>query len=86
MDLSTISIIIAIIGSVLGVLGFYFGRKEKSETSSYKMGQIDQKLETISKQIENLSNKLDAYDVEIDKRIEKAIEVHIAEYHKKIGK
>ena len=74
--------VVAIIGCVIGVLSFFFGRKEKGEASSYKMGQIDEKLATISNQIEKLSQKLDNYDMEIDSRIEKAIEIHIQTYHK----
>lgn len=82
-----ISMAIAIIGCVLAVLSFFFGRRDKSVKDSaeeqYKMGQIDAKLETISKQIENLSQKLDTFDREIDLRIEKAIELHIKAYHHK---
>ena len=78
-----LSMAIAIIGCVIGVLSFFFGRKEKGETSSYKMGQIDSKLETISKQIENLSSKLDNFEHEIDSRIEKAIDLHVKTYHSK---
>lgn len=80
-----ISMAIAILGCVLGVLSFFFGRKDKGEKDTgeaqYKMGQIDEKLATISKQIENLSQKLDTFDREIDLRIEKAIEVHEKTYH-----
>lgn len=73
---------IAIIGCIMAVLSFFFGRKEKGETSSYKMGQIDAKLEAISKQIESLSNKIDNFDSELDLRIEKAIDQHVQAYHK----
>jgi len=80
-----LSLAIAIVGCIIGVLSFFYGRRDKSVKDSaeaqYKMGQIDAKLETISKQIENLSQKLDNFDREIDLRIEKAIESHIREYH-----
>ena len=80
-----LSMAIAIIGCILGVLNFFFGRKDKSVKDSgesqYKMGQIDAKLEAISKQIENLSQKLDNFDREIDQRITKAIENHEKAYH-----
>lgn len=82
-----LSMVIAIIGCVLGILSFFFGRRDKSVKDSgdyqYKMGQIDEKLSTISKQIENLSNKLDNFDREVDMRIEKAIEIHEKTYHHK---
>lgn len=80
-----ITLVIAIIGCIIGIISFFFNRKDKGEkdtqASSYKMGQIDQKLESISKQIDAISSKLDKYDLEIDKRIEKAINVHVATYH-----
>ena len=84
-----ISMAIAIIGCILAVLSFFFGRKDKGERDTgeaqYKMGQIDAKLEAISKQIENLSQKLDTFDREIDLRIEKAIEQHVIAYHSHKG-
>ena len=47
------------------------------------MGGIEERLKIISEQIEKLSNKLDTYDSEIDKRITKAIEEHEKIYHHK---
>ena len=81
-----LSMVIAIIGCVIGILSFFFGRKDKSVKDNgeaqYKMGQIDEKLATISRQIENLSQKLDNFDREVDARIAKAIEQHERIYHK----
>lgn len=83
-----ITLVIAIIGCVIGVSSFFFARKDKGEkdtqASSYKMGQIDQKLESISKQIDMISSKLDKYDTEVDDKIQKAIDAHILAYHKRI--
>ena len=82
-----VSMVIAILGCVIGVLSFFYARKDKSVKDNgetqYKMGQIDEKLATISKQIENLSNKLDTFDREIDMRIEKAVEIHERAFHHK---
>ena len=82
-----LSMAIAITGCVIGILSFFFGRKDKSVKDNgeaqYKMGQIDEKLATISRQIEILSQKLDNYDHEIDSKIEKAIEIHEKSYHHK---
>ena len=82
-----ITMVIAIIGCVIGVVSFFFARKDKgikdTESSSYKWGQFDQKLENISKQIEVISNKLDRYDKEMDEKIQKAMDTHILAYHHK---
>lgn len=81
-----LSMVIAIIGCVIGILGFFYNRKDKdeksTEESSYKMGQIETQLKYISQQITDLSNKFDKYDYEVDEKIKKAIEAHEKEFHR----
>lgn len=81
-----LSMVIAIIGCVIGILGFFYNRKDKdeksTEESSYKMGQIETQLKYISQQIKDLSDKFDKYDYEVDEKIKKAIEAHEKEFHK----
>ncbi len=81
-----LSMVIAIIGCVIGILSFFYNRKDKdeksTEESSYKMGQIETQLKYISQQIKDLSDKFDKYDYEVDEKIRKAIETHEKEYHK----
>lgn len=82
-----ITLVIAIIGCVIGVTSFFFARKDKGEKdmgdSSYKMGQIQAKIDMVSEQITRLSDKFDRYDSEVDDKINKAIENHIKAYHSK---
>lgn len=81
-----LSMVIAIIGCVIGILSFFYNRKDKdeknTEESSYKMGQIETQLKYISQQITDLSNKFDRYDYEVDEKIKKAIETHEKEFHR----
>lgn len=81
-----ITLVIAIIGCVIGIMSFFFARKDKGEKdmgdSSYKMGQIQARLDMISEQITRLSDKFDKYDTEVDEKIQKAMESHIMAYHK----
>ena len=81
-----LSMTIAIIGCVIGILSFFYNRKDKdeksTEESSYKMGQIETQLKYISQQIKDLSDKFDKYDYEVDEKIKKAIETHEKEFHK----
>ena len=81
-----IGILISIVACVLSIISFFFSRNDKSKqeegTSQYKMGVIETKIDTISKQIQQLVDKFDKYDVEVDEKITKAIETHIREYHK----
>lgn len=81
-----IELLISLLSITIACLSFFFGRKDKSVKDTgefqYKMGRIEEHLEIISDQIDKLSKKLDAYDNEIDRRIEKAIIAHEKAYHK----
>ena len=84
----TIAVVISIIGCVISVSSFVLNRKDKSnddtEEMSYRQGVLDQQLKNIFEKLEKIEKKLDSYDREIDDRIEKALEVHIKQYHKEI--
>lgn len=73
--------------AVITVLSFALGRNDKSnkdtETTSYKQGVWDEKFNTIFAKLDKIEKKLDNYDSEIDNRIDKALAIHIREYHKK---
>ena len=87
MDL-TIALIISIIGCTISVISFALTRKDKSnkdtETESYKFGKLDMQLENIMEKLTKIEDKLDYYDKDVDERISKAIDNHIAIYHKNI--
>ena len=82
-----ISILISIIAGVVAVLGLFFSRTDKSNAGvkeeAKSMAVINTKLEYITKQLDNLTARFDRYDVEVDTKIDKALESHIKEYHHK---
>lgn len=82
----TIALAISIISIVITCLNFAFGRKDKSnkETgdNSYRWGVVETKLDTLSKQLSNLSDKFDKFDKDTEEKIKNAIADHIAVYHK----
>lgn len=86
----TITLAIAIIGCVISVSSFVIARKDKS-TKDVKEEQkqfdkhllIEYRLEKIEQNIEKILSKLDFYEAEIDKRVEKAIKNHVLQYHNK---
>ena len=86
METITITLILSILASVISVLNLIFSRKDKSNKDTgqenYKWGQFDTKLDNIEKTLAKIENKLDAYDKEIDSKIEQAFRHHIKEYHK----
>lgn len=81
-----ITLSIAIIGCIISVVSFFNGRKDKSNDEvskmQYNQGKTDQILKNIMDKLDKIEAKLDSYDNEIDTRIDKAIEIHIREYHK----
>lgn len=84
----TIALALSILGSVISVSNFVLTRKDKAvkdtketdeETSNQKL--IDYRLTQVEKKLDKIINILDNYDKEIDARVEKALEQHVAVYH-----
>ena len=85
----TITLAISIIGVVISVSSFVLSRKDKAVTHEAeeqkqfsKHDLIQYRLEKIEQNIEKILNKLDFYDKEIEEKVNKAIAVHVANYHK----
>lgn len=85
----TIALAISIIGVVISVSSFVLSRKDKAVTHEAeeqkqfsKHDLIQYRLEKIEQNIEKILDKLDFYDKEIEEKVNKAIAVHIANYHK----
>lgn len=85
--LSIIGAIISIISIIFVVINFALNRKDKATcdngNTQYKWGQIETKIDFMSKQIQEVLNKIDKFDIEIDDKITKAIIEHEKIYHKK---
>ena len=85
----TIALAISIIGVVISISSFVLSRKDKAvsheaeeQKQFSKNDLIQYRLEKIEQNIEKILNKLDFYDKEIEEKVEKAIAVHVANYHK----
>lgn len=85
----TIALAISIIGVVISVSSFVLSRKDKAVTHEAeeqkqfsKHNLIEYRLEKIEQNIEKILNKLDLYDKEIEEKVDKAIAVHVANFHK----
>ena len=82
-----VTLAIAIIGCVISVSSFALNRKDKSSKesgdSNYRQGQLDMQIKQILAKLEKIDKKLDAYDREIEERINVALEHHVKEYHQK---
>lgn len=78
--ISCISILITVVTFIKN------GNKDvKKDTSedSYKWGRLDERLNNLEKQVNKILDKLDSFEMEIDTKIEKALENHIKQYHEK---
>lgn len=85
----TIGLIISIISVIIAVSSFVLSRKDKAvsheaeeQKQFSKHDLIQYRLEKIEENIEKILKKLDFYDREIDDKVNKAMENHIAIYHK----
>lgn len=85
----TVALVISIIGVVISVSSFVLSRKDKSnkdvkeeQKEFSKHDLMNYRLEKIEQNIEKILNKLDFYDKEIEEKVDKAIAVHVANYHK----
>ena len=85
----TIALAISIIGVIISVSSFVLSRKDKAvsheaeeQKQFSKHDLIQYRLEKIEQNIEKILNKLDFYDKEIEEKVNKAIDNHIATYHK----
>ena len=89
----TLALAISILGAVISVSTFVLNRKDKAvektkketqeineESSNQKL--IDYRLTQVEKKLDKILAVLENYDKEIDARVNKALEQHIAIYHK----
>ena len=84
METVTIALALSILGSVISVSNFVLTRKDKAvkDAKETNMELINYRLNELDKNVQKILDKLDNYENEIDSRIDKAIEIHIKEYHK----
>lgn len=91
--------VLTTIGSfALAIASFIVARKKDNKTDTkeeaYRQGQIDEKLNTITKQLGIINEKLDKYDKsledfrlkledEVDTKIKEAMDTHERIYHDK---
>ena len=85
--ITIILFIISCVSIVINIVSFIRnGNKDiKQDTSkdSYKWGQLDEKLSNLEKQVNKILDKLDTFELEVDTKIEKALDNHIKQYHEK---
>ena len=79
-----ISCIIAIIGSVLGVITYFSNKKDKAvkDTKENNYELIKYQISEIKEDVKTILGKFDNYERDTYEKIEKAINLHIKMYHK----
>lgn len=81
---SLISCIIAIIGSILGVVTYFSNKKDKAvkDTKENNYELIKYQISEIKEDVKTILGKFDNYEKDIDEKIDKAINLHIKMYHR----
>jgi hypothetical protein len=76
---------ISIVGTVIAISSFVLSRKDKAvkDAKETNFELINFRLNELDRNVQKILDKLDGYEKEIDVHVEKAIEHHIKEYHKK---
>lgn len=72
--------------AVISVATFVLNRKDKavkdSKESNFEL--INYRLNQLDENVKKILAKLENYDVEMEQKIDKALQVHIKEYHKRL--
>lgn len=73
------------LGSVISVTTFVLNRRDKaiSDTKENNYELIKYQVSEIKGDVKEILSKLDRFDEETDKRIEKAVQLHVELYHHK---
>lgn len=82
-----ISVVISILSVIFCIATFVLNRKDKAvkEAKDNNQPLIEYQLSELKTDVRTILKKLEAYDKDIDDRIDKAIETHIKIYHSKKG-
>lgn len=88
MEMQYITLFLSLVSIAFVIINFAIGRKDKAEKDAKENNQvlINYRLDKIDETLRKINEKLDRYDTEIDEKIEKALENHIAIYHKRSKK
>ena len=75
------------LGSVISVTTFVLNRRDKaiSDTKENNYELIKYQVSEIKEDVKIILNKLDRFDEDTDKKIEKAVQLHVELYHHKGG-
>lgn len=82
-----LGILLSLCSFTLSFVATYMTQKRASRQELEKKAGVDKlieyQLKELQEDVKKILSKLDYYDKDVDERIEKAMEHHIAEYHKK---
>lgn len=80
-----IGIIISIVSITIAIASFVLSRKDKAvkDAKENNLELINYRLDKLDENVQKILDKLDAFDSEVDDKIQKAIKQHIEIYHSK---
>lgn len=75
------NIVISFVGVLISVLSFSIVLKKNNNNDGYFVGKVETKLDTIEKKLDELCQKYDKLDREVEDKIEDKIKQHVELYH-----
>ena len=84
----TLAYALGIGASIISIINFALTRKDKAvqDSKESNLSVITYRLDKLDENMQKILDKLDAYELEIDEKIDKALATHIAIYHKRSKK
>ena len=79
--ITIILFVISCISIIISIITFVKNSNKDTSKDSYKWGQLDAKLSNLEKQVDKILSKLDTFEIEVDTKVQKAIENHEKQYH-----
>jgi len=88
MEMQYITLFISLVSIAFVIINFAISRKDKAvqDSKESNLSVITYRLDKLDENMQKLLDKLDSYELEIDEKIEKALQTHIAIYHKRAKK
>lgn len=88
MEMQYITLFLSLVSIAFVIINFAIGRKDKAEKDAKEnnLNVISWRLDKLEENTQKILDKLDRYEVEMDEKIEKALQNHVAIYHKRSKK
>lgn len=75
------NIVVSVVGMIISIISVSIVIKKNNNNDGYFVGKVETKLDIIEKKLDELCQKYDRLNNEIDEKIDEKIKQHIELYH-----